>query len=431
MNSPESERAVLGAIILKPETFDEVAGFLTPDHFYTPGHQAVFGAMSALTLKGAPIDVVSILGEMKAAKTFKDGWASKVAELTNEVPSLAHALHHARNVYELAQKRALVGTLQDATELAKADKGIMVDEIAQFVGAAMDTATIKPEADDVRFKDLLKDSFDRIEMAYKRGGSSGLATGFDDLDEITLGLHPTDLVIIAGRPGSGKSSLAMNIVENVALAGYHVGVSSLEMSREQLVDRMLCGLAGVDSQRVRRGIFHDSDWPKLTRAAGQLAELPISIDDTPNVTIQQLRSNARRWNRKNQLALLVVDYLQLMRAGGKTQNKEQEIAAISQGLKALAKSMRIPVIALAQLNRGVESRSDKRPMVSDLRESGAIEQDADTVMLVFREEMYDKKPENEGLAEIIIGKQRHGPQGTVKMAFEAHLTRFRNLDRRW
>ncbi|MBE0618949.1 MAG: replicative DNA helicase, partial [Proteobacteria bacterium] len=282
-----------------------------------------------------------------------------------------------------------------------------------------------------RVKDILKDTFAKIEELYeKKDMVTGVPTGYHDLDQLTAGLQPSDLVIIAGRPGMGKTSFVLNIAQYAAIeSGVPVAFFSLEMSKEQLVMRLLCAEARVDSHRLRRGMLRDSDWPKLTRAAGTLAEAPIFIDDTPGISTLDLRAKSRRLKSEANLGLIIVDYLQLMRARGSYDVREQEISEISRSLKGLAKELSVPVVALSQLNRGVESRADKRPLISDLRESGAIEQDADVIMFIYRDDVYNKESTEKGIAEIIVGKQRHGPTDMVRLAFLSEFTAFENLAR--
>jgi replicative DNA helicase len=280
-------------------------------------------------------------------------------------------------------------------------------------------------------KDILHDTFKKIEELYERKDLvTGVPSGYHELDQVTAGFQPSDLIIVAGRPGMGKTSFVLNIAQYAGIeAGIASAVFSLEMSKEQLVLRLLCSEARIDSHRLRRGQLRDSDWPKLTRAAGALAEAPIFIDDTPGLSSLEIRAKCRRLKSEANLGLVVIDYLQLMRGHGKYDVREQEISEISRSLKSLAKELHVPVIALSQLNRGVESRADKRPMISDLRESGAIEQDADVIMFIYRDDVYNKESADKGLAEIIVGKQRQGPTDSVKLAFLAEYTTFENLAR--
>ncbi len=342
-----------------------------------------------------------------------------------------NAEHYARIVRERAILRKLIWV---ATEIASEGYGAESDteeylDKAEKAIFEVTARQVKPSF--VPLKEILRDAFARIEELYERQDAvTGVPSGYHELDQLTAGLQPSDLIIIAGRPGTGKTSFVLNIAQHAAIkSGTPVGFFSLEMSKEQLVMRMLCSEAKVDSQRVRRGNLRDSDWPKLTRAAGALAEAPIYIDDTPGVSTLELRAKCRRLKSEAGLGLVVVDYLQLMRGKGKYDVREQEISEISRTLKALAKELHVPVVALSQLNRGVESRADKRPMISDLRESGAIEQDADVIMFIYRDEIYDKESQDKGLAEIIVGKQRNGPTGDIKLAFIAEYTTFENLAR--
>ncbi len=435
-NSIESERAILGAILLSNEVLVHTTELITSDDFYRTGHQLLYSAMLELEERGAPVDIVTIVEKLKSTGSLdKVGGGAYIASLTNEVPSIAHARHYTEIVRKLSILRTLIWK---ATELADEGYGAGTD-IEEYLDKA-EKVIFEVTARQIRkgfvpLRGMLKEAFEKIEELHeKRELVTGVPTGFVDLDDLTAGFQPSDLIIIAGRPGMGKTSFILNIAQYCASkANVSVGFFSLEMSKEQLVMRMLCAEAQVDAQRLRRGMLRDSDWPKLSRAAGVLAEAPIFIDDTPAISTGELRSKARRLYSEHNMGMLVVDYLQLMRGGKNNYDmREQEISEISRSLKALAKELNIPIVALSQLNRGVESRSDKRPMISDLRESGAIEQDADVVMFVYREEVYEKdKEEVKGLAEIIIGKQRHGPQGTLQLAFIGKHTKFENLEQRY
>ncbi len=431
-HSLEAETGVLGAILLNNEVLHQVAEILDREDFYRSGHRILYEAMIELSERGSPIDLVTVTEELRRKGLLeKAGGAAYISSLTDRVPSAQHAEHYARIVRERAVQRKLIWV---ATEIASegydadADVEAFLDRAEQAI-FEITQRQIRPSF--TRIRDILKDAFNRIEELYERKELiTGVPTGYYDLDQVTAGLQPSDLIIVAGRPGMGKTSFVLNIAQHAAIeAEVPVGFFSLEMSREQLAMRMLCAMARVDSHRLRRGMLRDSDWPKLTRAAGALAEAPIYIDDTPGISTLELRAKARRLKAEAGLGLLIVDYLQLMRARGSYDVREQEISEISRSLKALAKELHIPVVALSQLNRGVESRSDKRPLLSDLRESGAIEQDADVILFIYRDEVYNKDTPDKGVAEIIIGKQRNGPTATVKLAFLSEYTAFENLAR--
>lgn len=431
-NSIEAERAVLGAILLNNEVLSHTLELITPEDFYRTGHSILYKAMIRLENRGIPPDIVTVVDELRAGNDLdKVGGASYISSLTSEVPSVAHARHYATIIRKLSTLRGLINAANDiAAEGYGA--GQDVEEFLDKAEKEIFSATSRQiEKTATSLHDLLREAFNTIEELYnKKEMITGVPSGFLELDNLTAGFQPSDLIIVAGRPGMGKTSFVLNIAQHAAVKG-NVGVAffSLEMSKEQLVMRLLCSEAMVDAQRLRRGNLRDSDWPKLTRAAGVLSEAPIYIDDTPAITTLEIRAKARRLFAEHRIGMLVVDYLQLMRASGSYDVREQEISEISRSLKALAKELRIPIIALSQLNRGVEGRSDKRPMISDLRESGAIEQDADVVLFIYRDEVYDKESKDKGEAEIIIGKQRQGPLGMAKLAFLGQHTKFENLDR--
>jgi replicative DNA helicase len=444
-NSIEAERAVLGAILLNNEVMVHATELLLDTDFYRTGHQEIFQTMTALDAKGVPIDIITIVDALKGRDMLdKAGGAAYISTLTNEVPSVAHARHYADIIRKLALLRNMIWI---STEIAN-DGYQAADEIDAFLERAekaiFEVAERQVKSSSVvALHDMLTDAFKKIEELHQRKDAiTGVPSGFYDLDEKTAGFQKSDLIIIAGRPAMGKTSFVLNIAQYAAThANIPVVFFSLEMSREQLVMRLLSSEARVDSQRLRRGNLRESDWPKLSRAAGVLAETPIFIDDTPAISTSELRAKVRRLYAKHKIGMVVVDYLQLMSASGKYDMREQEISEISRSLKALAKELNVPVVALSQLNRGVESRPDKRPMISDLRESGAIEQDADVIMFVFREEVYKSREKDKegnevgvpedlvGKAEIIIGKQRQGPTGDIILNFEGKYTRFTNREK--
>ncbi len=431
-HSLEAEAGVLGAILLNNDVLPQVAEVLDRDDFYRSGHRVLYDAMLELSEDGSPIDLVTASEALRQRGLLeKAGGAAYLAGLTDRVPSAENAEHYARIVRERAILRKLIWV---TTEIAS--EGYQVDaDVEAYLDKAeqalfeVTQRKIRPSFS--RLKDILRDAFTKIEELYERKELvTGVSTGFHELDQVTAGLQPSDLIIVAGRPGMGKTSFVLNVAQHAAIGGgVPVAFFSLEMSKEQLVMRLLCAEARVDSHRLRRGMLKDSDWPKLTRAAGALAEAPIYIDDTPGLTTLELRAKARRLKSEAGLGLVVVDYLQLMRARGRFDLREQEISEISRSLKGLAKELDVPVVALSQLNRGVESRTDKRPLLSDLRESGAIEQDSDVILFIYRDEVYNKESQDQGMAELIVGKQRHGPTATVKLAFISEFTAFENLAR--
>ncbi len=380
--------------------------------------------------KNGPADIVTVAALLKArGELDESGGASYLSSLVDQVPSSANAVAYAKMIRERAVLRKLIDGANKISEMCYSNN----EEINECVDISekiiFDIAQKRMKQGFVPVRDVVKDSFKAIEQLYERKELiTGVSTGYKDLDRITCGLQRSDLIIVAGRPSMGKTAFALNICENAAIGtGAVCGVFSLEMSKEQLVQRLLCSRAEVDASKLRGGFLSESDWPKLTRAAGILSEAPIYIDDTPAITVLELRAKARRLQKRVGLDLIVVDYLQLMRGVGKIESREREISEISRALKALAKELHIPVIALSQLNRGVEARQDKRPQLSDLRESGAIEQDADVIAFVYRDEMYNRESPDAGKAEILIGKQRNGPTGRVMLAFRGAITRFDDL----
>jgi replicative DNA helicase len=431
-HSLDAEQSVLGAILLNNDVLSQVTEILEAEDFYRSGHRILYGAILDLFDKGDPIDLVTITEALRHRDRLeKVGGAAYLSTLTNNVPSIGNAEHYARIVRERAVLRKLIWV---STEIASEGYGADA-EVEEYLDRAekaiFEVTARKIRPTFTRVKDILRDTFQKIEELYERKDLvTWVPSGYHELDQLTAGFQPSDLVIVAGRPGMGKTSFVLNVAQYAAIeAQVPVGFFSLEMSKQQLVMRLLCSEAKVDSHRLRRGMLRDSDWPKLTRGAGSLAEAPIFIDDTPGLSTLELRAKARRLKSDADLGLIIVDYLQLMRGRGSYDVREQEISEISRTLKALAKELNIPVVALSQLNRGVEARADKRPMISDLRESGAIEQDADVIAFIYRDEVYHETSDEKGVAEIIVGKQRNGPTGTVKLAFLSEFTTFENLAR--
>jgi replicative DNA helicase len=429
----EAEQCVLGSILLQTEAMDKVVETLTSEDFYRPEHRLIFAAMLHLFGKNEPRDLVTVTNVLKNENNLdKMGGPAYLATLTDIVPMAANIVYYAKIVREKSILRRLIST---STEIASRcyeeqdDIDALLDETEQNI---FEIAQAKSSQSVHPISSVINSAFNEVKkLSERKELITGVPSGFEDFDRKTAGLQPADLIILAARPSMGKTALAMNIVQNAALL-YKVSVAvfSLEMSKEQLGMRMLCSVGKVDSQRVRTGHIQESDWPKLARAVGMLSEAPIYIDDTPSLSVLELRAKARRLKTEHNLGLVVVDYLQLMR-GSSTERREQEISEISRSLKAMAKELHIPVIALSQLNRSLESRGDKRPQLSDLRESGAIEQDADVICFIYRDEVYNKAEGNpkRGTAELIIGKQRNGPTGTIELAFLSEITTFETLAR--
>ncbi|HTK95876.1 MAG TPA: replicative DNA helicase [Terriglobales bacterium] len=435
--SVDAERSILGAILLDNFLFNQAAETLKADHFALDSHRRIYSRMMELAEHNKPIDIITLTEELGRRKEVEAvGGVAYISSLTDGLPRRPNIEHYVKIVRDKAMLRALIHTASDAIARAS-EQSDSADEILDSTEAAIfSLADDRVQRGFVGIPEIVKESFGSIDQLYERGQRiTGLATHYERLDELTSGLQPSDLVIIAARPSMGKTAFAINIAENSAVKdGKTVGIFSLEMSRESLLLRLLCSQAMVDSHKLRTGFLGRDDHQKLVDALGRLGEAKIFIDDTPGISLHEMRAKARRLKAaEGGLDLLVVDYLQLMAAapiGGKRfENRTQEVSAISRGLKGLAKELRVPVVALSQLSRAPESRGgDHRPQLADLRESGSIEQDADVVMFIFREEVYNHDdPELEGMAEIIIAKQRNGPTDTVKLAFIKRSTRFENL----
>jgi replicative DNA helicase len=428
--SVEAEESVLGGILLDNTALDRVLEVLATDDFYREAHRKIFAAMLELSERSEPADIITLSDLLRGRSLLADvGGAAYLAELAERVPTAANIMQYARIVKEKAILRGLIAAATDIATRgyeAREDVDDLLDQAEHRI-FAISERKIRPSF--FRMGDVIMETLKTVERLYEHKQLvTGVPTGFDDLDRLTAGLQPADLIIIAGRPSMGKTAFALNIAQHAALtAGLGVAIFSLEMAREQLVLRMLCSEARVDNAKVRAGFLGERDFPKLAMAAGRLAEAPIYIDDSPGLSVLELRAKARRLKRDPvaKLGLVIVDYLQLMRGLGAVDSREQEISQISRSLKALAKELGLPVVALSQLNRQVEQRADRRPMMADLRESGAIEQDADVIAFIFREEVY--KPEQDdlhGIAEVIVAKQRNGPTDTVKLTFRREITRF-------
>ncbi len=429
----EAEQSVLGSILLKDNIFGNVLEILRVDDFYSPAHRIIFEAMTTLFEKNDPHDLITLTNHLKDQNTLEEvGGAAYLANLTSIVPVTANVSSYARIIKEKSVLRKLIEVNTDIASRCYEEQGeidLLVDQAEQ---AIFDIAGKKSGQNFTPLKDIIPGAFEKVEQLYKRKELiTGVPTGYFEIDKMTAGLQASDLIVLAGRPSMGKTAFSMNLAQHAALVEkVGVAIFSLEMSKEQLTMRLLSSVGRIDSQRIRTGKLHDEDWPKLTRAVGMLSEAPIYIDDTPGISVLEMRSKVRRLASQYPIGMILVDYLQLMQGrGGKNENRTQEISDISRSLKALAKEHDVPVLALSQLNRSLESRTDKRPMMSDLRESGAIEQDADIICFIYRDEVYNKSEDNpdKGTAEIIIGKQRNGPTGTVKLTFLKEFTMFENM----
>jgi replicative DNA helicase len=428
----EAEIAVLGSMLIGEDAISKAIECLEESCFYKEPHRKIFSAVVNLYNTNRAVDLVTLIEELKKSGGLNEvGGPSYITGLANSVPTSANVLYYAKIVKEKAVLRHLITTAtQIVQESFEPDSDVdeLVDRAERLI---FEVASRKVDSNIVHIKDLIKNNISKIDLLYqKKEKITGIPTGFFEFDAITSGLQDSDLIVIAGRPSMGKSALAACIAEHAGIAAkIPLVFFSLEMSKEQLVHRMLCSHAKVNAQRVRSGFLSQSDWPRLTNAAGKLSEAPIFIDDTPALSLLELRAKARRFKSQHGIRLIIVDYLQLMRGPQKSENRQQEISEISRSLKALARELSVPLIAISQLSRAVEQRSDHKPQLSDLRESGAIEQDADLVALLLREEYYNETEENRGLAEVNVAKQRNGPVGTVRLAFISEFARFENLSK--
>ncbi|MGC4378787.1 replicative DNA helicase [Fictibacillus sp. Mic-4] len=429
----EAEQAVLGAIFLEPEALVTASELLIPEDFYRSSHQRIFQVMLDLSEKGEPVDLVTVTSELEDKKLLEEvGGVSYLSDLANSSPTAANIDYYSKIVEEKSLLRRLIRAATDIAANGYAREEEVETILNEAEKSILEVANRKNAGSFISIKDVLVQAYDNIEMLHNRKGDiTGIPTGFMDLDRMTAGFQRNDLIIVAARPSVGKTAFALNIAQNVATkTDENVAIFSLEMGAEQLVMRMLCAEGNIDAQRLRTGSLQAEDWQKLTMAMGSLSAAGIYIDDTPGVRINDIRAKCRRLQQEKGLGMILIDYLQLIQGSGKAgENRQQEVSEISRSLKALARELKVPVIALSQLSRGVESRQDKRPMMSDIRESGSIEQDADIVAFLYRDDYYDKETENKNIIEIIIAKQRNGPTGTVELAFVKEYNKFVNLDR--
>lgn len=431
----EAERSLLGSLLIDKDSIIKVADIINPDDFYRDDHGLVYGAIVELFAKRSPVDLITLTDHLEKKKQLDQiGGASYLATLANSVPSAAHVVHYAAIVHDKATLRRLISAANSIANLGYHE----IEEI----DVVLDQAERELFGVTQKFlrqyfspiKSILTDTFNRIDDLHKHKGKlRGIPTGFKDLDNLLAGLQPSDLLIIAARPSIGKTSLALNIAQHVAVKEkIPVGIFSLEQSKEQLVDRLLCGEAGIDAWKLRTGNLSDDDFPKLGYAMSVLSEAPLYIDDSPVLNIMEIRAKARRLQAEHGLGLVIIDYLQLMqgRQSSRDINRVQEISDISRGLKALARELNVPVLAMSQLSRAVEHRPDRHPILADLRESGSIEQDADVVMFIYREDYYNPETEKKNIAEILIKKHRNGPIGQIELYFIPEQTRFRSMEKR-
>ncbi len=428
----EAEQSVLGSILIDRDALLEVAEILLPDDFYREAHRDIYQEIMSLSNKGEPIDLVTVCAALEDKSLLaKSGGAAYLASLASMTPTAAHAVYYANIVKEKSLLRRLISA---ATNIVGKSYGY-VENVEEFLDqmeqSIFEVARSRESKGFVHLQQALEKTFEKLENLYERkSGVTGIPTGFLDLDNLTSGLQPSDLVIIAARPGMGKTTLALNMASHMAVdKGLPVAFFSLEMSQDQLAQRLLCSFAEIDAHRLRQGFLSTEHWSRITEAVGPLSEAPFYIDDTGSISVMEIRARARRLKMESGLAAVFIDYLQLMRSQEKSENRQQEISFISRSLKALAKELDCPVITLSQLSRAVEQRTDKRPILSDLLESGGIEANADLVVFIYRQDYYEKESENKSLTEIILAKQRNGPTGKIDLYFRDSFNKFVNVDR--
>lgn len=431
--SIDAEKSTLGSMLIDRDAIAKVIEILKPKDFYREAHSIIYEIINDLFDKGEPVDLVTVSEELRDQGSLEDiGGVSYLTSIANSVPTAANVEHYAKIVEEKSVSRRLIKSASQISQLgynSDQDLDVILDKAEQLIFNISQRRTVQSFSG---IKDVLMETFDNLEHLYdNKGGVTGVPTGFKDLDKMTSGFQDSELVIIAARPSMGKTALALNIGQYAAIEeDIPVTIFSLEMSKEQLVQRMLCSEAQVDNHRLRTGYLNENDWNRLTDAAGSLSDAKIFIDDTPGITAMEMRAKARRIKAEHGLGLILIDYLQLMQGSGRTESRQQEVSQISRSLKGLARELNVPVVSLSQLSRAVEQRNDKRPQLSDLRASGSIEQDADLVAFIYRDDYYNSDSEKEGITEIIIGKQRNGPVGTVELAFQKEYTKFVDLAQR-
>jgi len=427
----QAEESLLGAMLLSKDAIAAAVEVCGHDDFYKPAHAHIFEAITSLYIQGEPVDPVTVADELRRANLMEAiGGPATLISLQANTPATSNAGRYATIVEEHALLRRLIGVAGEIAEMGYDVPGDVADMVDRAEGLVFGVAqrrltdTVKP------IRDLLSESLDRLEMLYGRGEAiTGVPTGFIDLDQQLAGLQPSNLVIVGARPAAGKTSVALGMAAHAAMHSHTpVLIFSLEMSHLEITQRLLCAEARVDASRMRNGRLHESDWPKISHAIGRLGEAPIFIDDNPMVTVMDIRAKARRMkSREGGLGLIVIDYIQLMSGRGNAENRQVEVSEISRALKILARELEVPVVALSQLSRNLEMRADKRPVLADLRESGSLEQDADVVMFIYRDEMYNPESPDRDTAELIVAKHRNGPTGTTHLAFLKQFTRFENM----
>ncbi len=428
----EAEQAVLGCMLLDMDIIPTVTELIRSEDFYRDDHKEICEAILDLTEKAGPVDIITVSEQLKLRGTLDQiGGLDYLAGISTAVPTTANARHYAKIVEEKSLLRKLIKAAADISGMsydASEEAAFVLDRAEKSI---FDILQKRNTQGFTHIKDVLLETFNRLEELYNsKGHITGIPTGFTDLDYKTAGLQNSDLILIAARPGMGKTAMALNIAQYAAVQRHvPVAIFNLEMSKDQIVNRMLCSEVMVDSHKMRTGKLEDEDWNKIAQALAPLSEAPIYIDDTPGISVMDIRAKCRRLKLEKNLGLVVIDYLQLMQGRGKTENRQQEVSEISRSLKILAKELNIPVVTMSQLSRGPESRTDHRPMLSDLRESGAIEQDADIVMFLYRDDYYNPETEKKNVAEVIIAKHRSGSTGTIELRWFGEYTKFANLKR--
>lgn len=428
----EAEQAVLGCMLLDSDVIPTVTELIRSEDFYRNDHKEICEAILDLSEKAGPIDIITVSEQLQLRGTLDNiGGLDFLANISNAVPTTANARHYAKIVEEKSLLRKLIKAAANISSMSYEASEEAVYVLDRAEKSIFDILQKRNTQGFTHIKDVLLETFNRLEELYNsKGFITGIPTGFADLDYKTAGLQNSDLVLIAARPGMGKTAMALNIAQYAAVQRHvPVAIFNLEMSKDQLVNRMLCSEVMVDSQKMRTGKLEDNDWNKIAQALAPLSEAPIYIDDTPGITVMDIRAKCRRLKLEKNLGLVVIDYLQLMQGRGKSENRQQEVSEISRSLKILAKELQVPVVTMSQLSRGPESRADHRPMLSDLRESGAIEQDADIVMFLYRDDYYNPETEKKNIAEVIIAKHRNGSTGTIELRWFGEYTKFANLKR--
>ena len=429
----EAEKSVIGAMLLDNDAVMEASEIINEDDFYQPQYGALFKGIVELFNENIPIDVLTLQNHLKEKGFPQEIYSVEIlSDLLNAVPTSANVKYYAKIVHDKAVLRRLIKTTEKITETCYLDKDNVENILESTEKNIFDLLQERNSGDYVAIKDVVLEALDRIDAASKASGKiTGIPSGFIDLDYRMSGLQPSDLILIAARPSMGKTAFVLNIAQHIAVKKkITAAIFSLEMSKVQLVNRMLALESLVEAQYIRNGDLTENDWTKLIEAADSVAHSNLIIDDTPSISVGELRSKCRKFKLEHNLGIIIIDYLQLMTGSKSSESRQQEVSDISRNLKAIARELNVPVIALSQLSRSVESREDKRPMLSDLRESGAIEQDADVVMFIYRDDYYNRDSELKGIAEILVAKQRNGPTGTVKLKWLPEYTKFANLERK-